>query len=665
MSQKQLDFYIDESGDFNDTKMEREHPEELSMVGGLLCDPLWLTKARMDTMLPNRVHAKNGYHKSFLLLLEQLKQSHCRMIVFENTERLRVVNSQVTYANIISEGLVKLFRDLAVEYPEGVHLNIIIAQRQLQLGQYRDRLIEKVQMAYGRNHVEGCEYTLTISDARYDKRLFFADIICNTYLTRNRAEKFTPEEQERIQKLFDQQWIYPVFEDATVMYIKQLYMDGHCGEMMYQICTLPRLQSISNLRDRLIRRISKASKFERKNWFNQLSLQLKLYNEARMFDEGVALAKNYQRYFLDHFEDMPELAQETRFWQFDTDFYLLTMADHQGDTLACEKYLKACNRNLDSIYRSWEHMDYYFRFRLRELMVLMGRFEFENVLRKADQLTKTFKEISSAFQKIGEQNGSETDFQSEVLGKVLGIRLEALTNLVSRDVNYFEKALAVSDQALREFSKPEDLQRQWQYRAQLMASVGKSEDALKCLLRSLNISDIEHDPYTALLSIAYANERHVDDYTLMHYTGVLLLLAKDQSPKKELMGKALLRHPRFMSELHDEKKTGHPWNRVLWHVAQYARFIGDTVLSDYCYERALAITRERPERLTMMTFSVSITAERLLHACDASVNRRIAFERDWNKANHDLVKSKAPIEMLQWFETDSPKLDWQSKAWLK
>ncbi len=65
MSQKQLDLYIDESGDFNDTKMERQHPEELSMVGGLLCDPLWLTKARMDAMLPNRVHAKNGYKKSF------------------------------------------------------------------------------------------------------------------------------------------------------------------------------------------------------------------------------------------------------------------------------------------------------------------------------------------------------------------------------------------------------------------------------------------------------------------------------------------------------------------------------------------------------------------------------------------------------------------------
>lgn len=665
MSQKQLDFYIDESGDFNDTKMEREHPEELSMVGGLLCDPLWLTKARMDTMLPNRVHAKNGYNKSFLSLLERLKQAGCRMVVFENTERLRVVNPQITYANIISEGLVKLFRDLAFEYPEGVHINVIIAQRQLKLSQYRDRLIEKVQMAYGRNHVQGCEYTLTISDARYDKRLFFADIICNTYLTRHRAGKFTLEEQDRIQNIFDQQWFYPVFEDATVMYIKQLYMDGHCGEMMHQICTLPRLQGITSLRDRLLRRIVKANKMERKNWFTQMSMQLKLYHEARMFEEGIALAQNYQRYFLDHFEAMPELAQETRFWQFDTDFYLLTMVDHQGDTLACEKYLNSCRNNLDSIYHSWEHMDYCFRFRLRELMVMMGRFDFENLLHSADQLMETFNEISTVFQKIEEQNGSGAGFRSEILGKVLGIRLEALINLASRDSNCFEEALAVSDQALREFSKPEDLKRQWQYRAQLMASAGKPKDAFDCLLRSLNISDSEPDPYTALLSKAYANEQHADDYTLLHYTAVLLLFEKDKCQAAYFMGKALTIHPRFIKDLHDEKKTGHPWNRVLWHVAQYAKLIGDYTLSDYCYERALAVTREKPERLTMMTYAVSITAERLLHASDVSAERRAILERDWNKANQDLKRRQAPVEILQWFGTDMPKSAWQSKAWLK
>ncbi len=40
MNMKHLDFYIDENCDFSDAKMENQHPEELSMVGVLLCDPL-------------------------------------------------------------------------------------------------------------------------------------------------------------------------------------------------------------------------------------------------------------------------------------------------------------------------------------------------------------------------------------------------------------------------------------------------------------------------------------------------------------------------------------------------------------------------------------------------------------------------------------------------
>lgn len=191
------------------------------------------------------------------------------------------------------------------------------------------------------------------------------------------------------------------------------------------------------------------------------------------------------------------------------------------------------------------------------------------------------------------------------------------------------------------------------------------EKRFDCLLRSLNISENEPDPYTALLSKAYVNDRHADDYTLLHYTAVLLLFEKDKCQQANLMGKALLSHPRFMKDLHDEKKTGHPWNRVLWHVAQYAGLIGDYALSDYCYERALAVTREKPERLTMMTFAVSITAERLLHAGNASAEHRALLERDWNKANLELIRKQAPAEILQWFETDRPKLEWQSKAWLK
>ena len=124
------------------------------MVGGLLCDPVGLMKEHMDSMLLNRVPCQGRVPEDYLDLLGSLRKASCRLIVFENTERIRVVNPQITYANIISEGLVKLFRDLAAVYPEGARLNVVIVQMQLQLAQYRDQLIEKVQIAYSRSHVE-------------------------------------------------------------------------------------------------------------------------------------------------------------------------------------------------------------------------------------------------------------------------------------------------------------------------------------------------------------------------------------------------------------------------------------------------------------------------------------------------------------------------------
>lgn len=665
MSVKRLDLYIDESGDFNDARPDRPMPQELSMVGGLLCDPAWLTKNRMDSMLPNRVHAKDGYDKRYLNVLEDLLKASCQFVVFENTERIRVVNPQITYANIISEGLVKLFRDLAAEYPDGVQVHVVIAQRQLQLAQYRDRLIEKVRMAYGRTYVTGCDYDLEISDARFDKRLFFADIICNTYMTRSRDRKFSPEEQERIQHMFSSQWIYPVFEDATVMYIKQLFADQHYGEMMHQISTLPRLLGVTNLRDRLIRHMVKASRAERAHWFSQMSLEVGLYNNARMFEEGIALAKNYQRYFLDHFADISETAAEARYWTFDTDFYLLTMYDHLGSTGKCSKYLEACRNNITSVNCSWEHMDYYFRFRLRELNILMGRFAFNELLQKADEMVVSFNEVSAVFHKIGQRDGTGSSFQSELLGKVQGIRLEALINLVTKNPVYYDEALQASDKALREFSRPDDLRRQWQYRAQLMVVAGKIQEARECVLHSLNIDPYVPDPYTCALNEIYKDVRRTDDYSLLHYTNVLLGFVCENSPEMNDMGVKLLNDPRFLNDLRNRKGGGHPWNRILWNIAQFANKIKDYKLAENCYKQALAVTRANPDHMTMMTYAVSITAERLYHSDHLPPTEKVVLEKDWSKANQDLIKGGAPQETLDWFGTESPDVTWQAKAWLK
>ena len=184
---KNLELYIDESGDFDDGRAGRDSSAEPSLVGGLLCDPVYMTKERLRQTFQGPVHACSKYKKSYLDLLQQVRSAGCVFVVFENTEKIRIVNSTYTYINIISEGLVHLFRDLALEYSEGVNVKVVIAQRQMPLSEYGNRMAEKVILALGRNEIKGVSYELVISDARTDRRLFFADIICNTWLTKDRV----------------------------------------------------------------------------------------------------------------------------------------------------------------------------------------------------------------------------------------------------------------------------------------------------------------------------------------------------------------------------------------------------------------------------------------------------------------------------------------------
>ena len=380
MAERILEFYIDESGSFMDDAPEKmQHPEEMSLVGGILYNPAKLTDALITELLPHKVHCCGGYKKYYIDVLEKVYNDGARFVIFENKERIKVVSGDVTYLNIISEGLVQLLSDLPLEYPEDkVKVRVVVATRKamsggtgiIQYKEYKTRLAEKLFIAIHRSKAAICEYELDFADARYSKRHDFADIVCNTYMTRKRKPKFSDEERARIEAVYDNKYIYSVFEDATVGYLKQLLSESRYSEMMYQICTLTKLQGVTDLRNKLLVQMIKSSTEERKAFFNYISLQIGLYNNRRMYAEGIRFAENYKNYILLHLVDASEIKkEEIDFWIFDTDFFILTMYDHIGNASMCEKYLDVCRANVYSINHSWEHIDYYFKFRILSQLV--------------------------------------------------------------------------------------------------------------------------------------------------------------------------------------------------------------------------------------------------------------------------------------------------------
>lgn len=623
MLAKHFEFYIDESGSFMDDIPEKmQHPEEMSLVGGYLYDPAIITNDYITAILPHKVHCCQEYKKYYIDALEKVYLDGGRFVVFENKERIKVVNGDVTYLNIISEGLVQLLSYLPLVYPnEKVDVRIVVATRKamsggtgiIQYKEYITRLSEKLFMAIHRSKAAICDYRLDFEDARYSKRHDLADIVCNTYMTRNRRNKFSDEDRARISEVFNSNYIFSVFEDATIGYLKQLLSETRYSEMMYQICTLPKLTGVTDLRNRLLMQIIKSSSTERKAYFSYISLQIGLYNNRRMFSEGIRFAENYKQYILCPLLDFDKIPRsEINFWIFDTDFFILTMYDHIGNASMCEKYLEACNSNISSINHSWEHIDYYFAYRIRELNCLMGRFDFDSVIRKANNLIDIFSSAKDLFGMIETYDGTTNTLQSELLGKVYGVKLEAYINCLVQRPNLFDEALEISTRAIGEFVTPSDFQRQYQYRCSLMLTAKKNTEALQCLLRSYNLNITDDRVFDKFIELAYTGRSASDAFALWHYTNVMVAMEEEGNSIGSKMKKAMNDNRACDNELRDTGKTGYPWNMVLWNISKWFRLTGSLSAADGYYQRALSITRSCPDQVTMYSFGICMIADMLL-----------------------------------------------------
>ena len=669
--------YLDESGSFEAD--DRQVNRSCSLVGGLLCESSYLTDRKVKELLPEPVHCCEGYKKEYLSVLEQLHRDGCRFVVFENRERLNVINGDLTYLNVLSEGLIRLMRDLREEHPGGVHLMVTVATRKetaarygrIGNDEYISRLEEKIYMASYRDGTDVADHTVTFSDARSFRKLDFADIICNTWLTRNGKAKFTDGDRERISAVYDPRYIFSVFESATVGSLKRLAADGRYGEAMYEICALPKLAGVADIRNRIIARMEKSLPVEQEGYFSFMSLQIGLLNSRRMHREGVALAENYKKYFLAPMAEHPNLAARARFWAFDTDFYLLTMYDHIGNVSACGRYLEECRRNIGSISRSWEHIDYYFRFRIRELNCLIGRFDFGAALSKSEGLIAILRNAKELFGMIETFDGRASELQSELLGKAYGVQLEVYTNLLARDPGLFEKALEASDRAAAEFTDPADLRRQWLYRGALMLEAGKAEEALACVLGAFGLEPDGEKAFGSFVEQVYGDGRAKDLFALWHYTGVMLALKKENNRAADEMFAALNRSRAFTSDLSRTDLKGYPWNMVLWNMSRWHRLAGSVNSAEKYYSRALAATKEHPEQAVMYSFSVPMAADRLLHLLERGEITAQAAEKEMRRVCSEFGKLDLPDTMRAVFvppaeeKIDEKTLRRLSGAWLR
>ena len=129
----------------------------------------------------------------------------------------------------------------------------------------------------------------------------------------------------------------------------------------------------------------------------------------------------------------------------------------------------------------------------------------------------------------------------------------------------------------------------------------------------------------------------------------------------------------FLEDLANEDKKNHPWQLVLWNCGKYARMTGNLTVYKQMHRKAMDIACCNRENVTMMTFAISISADRLswckmMQARDVQ-NAEIEFMNTIKQIKH----AGTTREMDQHFMIDQhnlsamlhSNLDYLRKAYLR
>ena len=222
---KQIYLYLDESGDFESDGSLKDNP---SIVGGILAYDREINKECAAKICGNKeIHCcklpKNEFTSTAMPILRELKTIGCDLVIFENKERLEVVDGDTTYLNIISEGVIQLLQLLTSRFGE-IKLNVVVAVRVavkrddykngfiIDKTEYIKRLEEKIIIGISRKSISSIRkenWEIDLKSAKKDYRLMLADVVCHTWFRKNR--KFTLDQQNELVDLFNTDMIFSVF----------------------------------------------------------------------------------------------------------------------------------------------------------------------------------------------------------------------------------------------------------------------------------------------------------------------------------------------------------------------------------------------------------------------------------------------------------------------
>lgn len=618
MMRTELELWIDESGNFENDANERWNP---SLVGGVLVKKGDITEEIARQMIGKEyIHYNEEAGSENIKLIEQIKQANGEFVIFENKERIKIIDGDTTYLNVLAEGIIQLLLRLSAIYGDFT-LNVLIATRKnitkgsgiIAEKEYERRLRERIIVGLARNFLtrkNNWDYHIQFGDARYNALLMLADGVCNTYLTRTATGKFTDRERDIITKLYDEQYIFSFFEHSTQAELERLLAEGNVSEVIFE-SYLPSHQS---MRERYVTlALNQLEQFDEYGQTLQLDSISSKVETLIKFDRK----HEYTRPILMAMQQdlLPRLAKRNiHVPTFDLDIilYLYTLYTHEGSIKAMEQDRQFMDK-LQEVTDIMTKFDYFYMYKLRRAVHEKNMLDVKGSIKSSTKAIDILAEMVELMEILDENIGENDEAQQyEILGKAYGTRGQGYTMLIHEDESNLAKAVDDFSKALQHFYLNKDKERQYLYKSQAYTEAGQFTKAIAWLYKASFI-EMQENNFPALLH--KWQEEHISQTIFKYHTYYKIMTSAIKNDEVDLadnMYDALVKEGIHIDQLKSQYNSAHPMQFMLWNFSTYLFAKGkERQAYNYLDE---AIARCDDSGQTLRSIQLGMYAEKILMA---------------------------------------------------
>lgn len=438
------------------------------------------------------------------------------------------------------------------------------------------------------NTIDSKDWTLTTQSANKNKKPMVADIVCNSFFTRDKMRngeyKFDKDSRDFINSILSDEKktvVFPVFETCTEKNFNDFMLDGKFAEAVASVCLSDNKKFICKCFDRLKKSTDSVGSYDPALQYNLIKAWIEFFvNVKRDFKSSLQFIENLSEYYVGLLRDSgnKDAIDASKRIQCDLDFYKLTVYTHTGDVAGCLKTVSECDRAIEELPANLKNIDYRMKYAIRKITIFEDSFDYRKALQENSELIDKCSEVNALVSLF--YGYSETHFIE--LAKAYSQRLQIKTAMIYQDRSLYESAIEDSENAIKHFETIYDKQRVYMSRAILESKMGHMEKAYENLALSAGLpADTEvKDLWTEI------SEKSI------FYCNAFVQIMADGSENQKALADEMYKYINLSDKLkriENEELNEYPEEVIFRNIGRYYANTGSMKAAEDCYSHAIKI----------------------------------------------------------------------------